>query len=90
MYAVHLLQNGHGDQLVSDIAGFITEQPQSRLPKSHTHSINRVSRGAMDRMEFVRSKVRAASSDAADTNRSVAPILRRVTAPTSLLVTDMI
>ena len=29
MYAVHLLQNGHGDQLVSDIAGFITEQPQS-------------------------------------------------------------
>jgi hypothetical protein len=29
MSAVHLLQNGHGDQLVSDIAGFITEQPQS-------------------------------------------------------------
>jgi hypothetical protein len=29
MYAVHLLQNGHGDQLISDIAGFITEQPQS-------------------------------------------------------------
>lgn len=29
MYAVHLLQNGHGDQLASDIAGFITEQPQS-------------------------------------------------------------
>ena len=29
MYAVHLLQNGHGDQLVSDITGFITEQPQS-------------------------------------------------------------
>jgi hypothetical protein len=29
MYAVHLLQNGHGDQLFSDIAGFITEQPQS-------------------------------------------------------------
>jgi hypothetical protein len=27
MYAVHLLQNGHGNQLVSDIAGFITEQP---------------------------------------------------------------
>jgi len=29
MYAIHLLQSGHGDQLVSDIAGFITEQPQS-------------------------------------------------------------
>ena len=29
MYAVHLLQNGHGDQLASDIAGFITEQPRS-------------------------------------------------------------
>ena len=29
MYAVHLLQNGHGEQLVSDIAGFITEQAQS-------------------------------------------------------------
>ena len=29
MYAVHLLQNGHGDHLASDIAGFITEQPQS-------------------------------------------------------------
>jgi hypothetical protein len=29
MYAVHLLQNGHGDQLASDIAGFITERPQS-------------------------------------------------------------
>ena len=29
MYAVHLLQNGHGNQLVSDIAGFIREQPQS-------------------------------------------------------------
>jgi hypothetical protein len=29
MYPVHLLQNGHGNQLVSDIAGFITEQPQS-------------------------------------------------------------
>ena len=28
MYAVHLLQNGHGDQLVSDIAGFIMEEPQ--------------------------------------------------------------
>jgi len=27
MYAVHLLQNAHGDQLVSNIAGFITEQP---------------------------------------------------------------
>jgi hypothetical protein len=29
MYAVHLLQNGHGDQLASDIGGFIAEQPQS-------------------------------------------------------------
>ena len=29
MYAVHLLQNGHGDQLVSDIAGFIMKEPQS-------------------------------------------------------------
>ena len=29
MYAVHLLQNGHGDQLASDIAGFIAEQPRS-------------------------------------------------------------
>ena len=28
MYAVHLLQDGHGDQLVSDIAGFIMEEPQ--------------------------------------------------------------
>jgi hypothetical protein len=29
MYAVHLLQKGHCNQLASDIAGFITEQPQS-------------------------------------------------------------
>jgi len=29
MYAVHLLQNGHGDQLASDIAGFVMEEPQS-------------------------------------------------------------
>ena len=29
MYAVHLLQNGHVDQLASDIAGYITEQPRS-------------------------------------------------------------
>ena len=29
MYAVHLLQSGHGDQLVSDITGFITEKPRS-------------------------------------------------------------
>jgi hypothetical protein len=29
MHAVSLLQNGHGDQLDSDIAGFITEGPQS-------------------------------------------------------------
>jgi hypothetical protein len=29
MHAVLLLQNGHGDQLGFDIAGFITEQPQS-------------------------------------------------------------
>jgi hypothetical protein len=28
MYAVHLPQDGHGDQLVSDIAGFIMEEPQ--------------------------------------------------------------
>jgi hypothetical protein len=29
MYAVHLLQNGHGDQLASDIAGFIMQEPKS-------------------------------------------------------------
>jgi hypothetical protein len=29
MHAVFLLQNGHGDQLASDIAGFIAEEPQS-------------------------------------------------------------
>jgi hypothetical protein len=29
MHAALLLQNGHGDQLGFDIAGFITEQPQS-------------------------------------------------------------
>ena len=29
MHAVLLLQNGHGDQLVSDIAGFIMKEPQS-------------------------------------------------------------
>jgi hypothetical protein len=29
MHAVFLLQNGHGDQLASDIAGFIKEEPQS-------------------------------------------------------------
>jgi hypothetical protein len=28
MYAVHLLQNGHGDQLASDIANFIMKEPQ--------------------------------------------------------------
>jgi hypothetical protein len=28
MHAVFLLQKGHGDQLASDIAGFIVEQPQ--------------------------------------------------------------
>jgi hypothetical protein len=27
MHAVLLLQNGHGDGLVSDITGFITEEP---------------------------------------------------------------
>jgi hypothetical protein len=29
MHAVLLLQNGHGHQLASDIAGFITDEPQS-------------------------------------------------------------
>jgi hypothetical protein len=29
LHAVLLLQNGHGDQLVSDIAGFIMKEPQS-------------------------------------------------------------
>jgi hypothetical protein len=29
MHAVLLLQNGHSDQLASDIAGFITRQPRS-------------------------------------------------------------
>jgi hypothetical protein len=29
MHAVLLLQKGDGDQLVSDIAGFIMEEPQS-------------------------------------------------------------
>jgi hypothetical protein len=29
MRAVFLLQKGHGDQLASDIAGFIMEEPQS-------------------------------------------------------------
>jgi hypothetical protein len=29
MHAVLLLQKGHGDQLASDIAGFIVEGPQS-------------------------------------------------------------
>ena len=29
MYAVLLLQNGHGDQLASDIAGFIRKEPGS-------------------------------------------------------------
>jgi hypothetical protein len=28
-YAVLLLQKGHGDQVSSDIAGFITEEPRS-------------------------------------------------------------
>ena len=29
MHAVFLLQKGHGDQLASDITGFIKEEPQS-------------------------------------------------------------
>jgi hypothetical protein len=29
MHAAFLLQRGHGDQLASDIAGFIMEEPQS-------------------------------------------------------------
>jgi hypothetical protein len=29
MHAVFLLRKGHGDQLASDIAGFIMEEPQS-------------------------------------------------------------
>jgi len=33
VYALLLLQKGHGDQVASDIAGFITEEPRSCLPK---------------------------------------------------------
>jgi len=29
VYALLLLQNGHGDQVAADIAGFITEEPSS-------------------------------------------------------------
>ena len=29
MHAVFLLQKGHGDQLASDIAGYVKEEPQS-------------------------------------------------------------
>jgi hypothetical protein len=29
IYAVLLLQNGYGDLVASDIAGFLSEQPQS-------------------------------------------------------------
>jgi hypothetical protein len=29
VYAILLLQKGHGDELASDITGFITEQPHS-------------------------------------------------------------
>jgi len=29
VHAIFLLQNGHGDQLASDITGFIREEPQS-------------------------------------------------------------
>jgi hypothetical protein len=29
VYAVSLLQKGHGEQVACDIAGFITEEPQS-------------------------------------------------------------
>ena len=29
IYALLLLQKGHGDQLACDIAGFITEEPRS-------------------------------------------------------------
>ena len=29
IYALLLLQKGHGDQVASDIAGFITEEPRS-------------------------------------------------------------
>jgi hypothetical protein len=29
MHAVLLVQKGHGDQLTSDIAGFIREEPES-------------------------------------------------------------
>jgi hypothetical protein len=32
MHAVLLLQNGHGDKLASDIAGFIMKEPQSSRP----------------------------------------------------------
>src|SRR5262245_34184082 len=33
MHTVLLLQKGHRDQLMSDIAGFIEEEPESGLPR---------------------------------------------------------
>jgi len=35
IYALLLLQKGHGDQLACDIAGFITEEPRPDLPGLH-------------------------------------------------------
>jgi len=36
LHAVSLLHKGHGDQLASDIASFIMEEPRSKLPKSYS------------------------------------------------------
>ena len=36
LHAVFLLHKGHGDQLASDIASFIMEEPRSKLPKSYS------------------------------------------------------
>jgi hypothetical protein len=40
MRAVLLLQKGHGDQLASDIVGFIMEEPQSWRATSYMYGIN--------------------------------------------------
>jgi hypothetical protein len=40
VHAVLLLQKGHGDQLASDIASFLAEEPQSRHPKPSVCAIN--------------------------------------------------
>jgi len=40
VHAVLLLQKGHGDQLVADIASFLVEEPQPRHPKPSASGIN--------------------------------------------------